>query len=175
MCPAPNKETTVTTRSSKAALVTMIGLSLSACASLDVNDYCRYSPAQPIREADPESLALVLGVKPGRTKVSPFVVFRSLSDEYPEASLTLSAAAAPHSMPVNLDESRCAGVDWSTYTLTADREEWNAFWADDRTSHFEVAIAFLDNSEPLLVSAFGAAILDTSAPDYLVACGCYWK
>jgi hypothetical protein len=66
-------------------------------------------------------------------------------------------------------------VDWSTYTLTVDREEWNAFWLDDRTSDFEVAIAFLDHGEPLMASAFGAAILDTSASDYLVACGCYWN
>lgn len=172
MCPATNKEKKVTTRS---FITTLIALGMSACASHDINDFCRYSQAQTIREADPESLALVLGVQPGRTKVSPFVVFRSLSEHSPEASVTLSAAAAPHSMPMNLDESRCAGVDWSTYTLTVDRDEWKAFWLDERTAHFEVAIAFLDHSEPLMVSAFGAAILDTSASDYLVSCGCYWK
>ena len=78
-------------------------------------------------------------------------------------------------MPMHLDESRCAGVDWSTYTLSVDRAEWDAFWSDERTSDFEVAIAFLDHSEPLMVSTFGAAIIDTTASDYLVACGCYWQ
>jgi len=165
----------VSMRSITTILIVMFGLSMSACSTLDVDDYCRYSEAQSIRKADPGSLALVLGVKPGRTRVSPFVVFRSLSENTPEASITLSGTAAPHTMPMNLDESRCAGVDWGTYTLTVDREAWNAFWLDDRTSHFEVAIAFLDNSEPLMVSAFGAAIVDTAASDYLVACGCYWK
>lgn len=163
------------TQSIFTTLVALFGFSLSACSSLDVNDYCRYATAQSIREAAPESLALLLGVKPGRTKVSPFVVFRSVSENVPEASVTLSATAAPHAMPLSLDESRCAGVDWSTYTLTVDREEWNAFWLDDRTSNFEVAIAFLDHGESLLVSDFGAAILDTSTSDDLVSCGCYWK
>lgn len=175
MCPAYNKNAKVTTRFLTIVLAALVGFSVSACSTLDVNDYCRYAPVESIREADPESLALVLGVKAGRTRVSPFVVFRSLSENTPEASITLSGTAAPHTMPMNLDESRCAGVDWGTYTLTVDREAWNAFWLDDRTSHFEVAIAFLDNSEPLMVSAFGAAIVDTAASDYLVACGCYWK
>ena len=175
MYPAYNKNAKVTTRFLTIVLAALVGFSVSACSTLDVNDYCRYEPVESIREADPESLALVLGVKAGRTRVSPFVVFRSLSEHSPEASVTLLASAAPHSMPMNLDESQCAGVDWSTYTLTVDREEWNAFWLDDRTSDFEVAIAFLDHGEPLMASDFGATILDTSASDYLVACGCYWK
>ena len=156
-------------------LVAIPGFIIAACSTLDVNDYCRYSQEQPIRDADPGSLALVLGVRPGRTRVSPFVVFRSLSESSPEASLTLTGTPEPHTLPMQLDESRCAGVDWSTYTLTVDRAEWEAFWQDERTSHFEVAIAFLDHGEPLMVSAFGAAIMDTSASDYLVSCGCYWK
>jgi hypothetical protein len=66
-------------------------------------------------------------------------------------------------------------VDWNTYTLTVDEEEWSAFWSDNRSAPFEIAIAFLDNNEPLLVSKFGAVVVDTSASDYLVSCGCYWK
>lgn len=156
-------------------LIAMFGLSLSACSTLDIEDYCRYSTAQSIREADPESLALVLGVTRARVSGSPFVVFRSASEDAPQASITLSATAAPHVMPRSLDESLCAGVDWNTYTLTVDREEWDAFWLDDRTSNFEVVIAFLEHGEALLVSDFGAAILDTSTADDLVSCGCYWK
>ena len=156
-------------------LVAMSGLVVSACSTLDVNDYCRYSQEQSIRDADPESLALILGVRPERTRASPFVVFHSLSENGPEASVTLATTAEPHTMPMNLDESRCAGVDWSTYTLAVDRAEWDAFWSDERTSNFAVAIAFLDHGEPLMVSTFGAAIIDTTAADYLVACGCYWK
>ena len=165
----------LSTRSITTILIVMCGLSLSACSTLGVEDYCRYSTAQLIREADPDSLALVLGVRLGRTTVSPFVVFRSVSENSPQASITLSATAAPHALPMSLNESRCAGVDWSTYTLTVDREEWDAFWLDDRTSNFEVVIAFLEHGEALLVSDFGAAVLDTSTSDDLVSCGCYWK
>ena len=153
----------------------MFGLGAAACSTLGGEDYCRYSTAQSIREADPETLALVLGVKPGRTKAPPFVVFRSLSEDTLEASITLSASAAPRAMPISLDQSGCTGVAWSTYTLSVDREAWNAFWLDERTSSFEVVIAFLEHGEPLMVSTFGAAILDTSTSDDLFSCGCFWK
>jgi hypothetical protein len=167
---------TTATRSVGVTLGVTLGLAMAACSTVDTNDYCRYSQENSIREADPESLALVLGVKPGRAKGTPFVVLRSLSANSPRTFVTLHATAAPHSLPMNLDESRCAAVDWSTYTLTVDSEEWDAFWRDDSAAHFEIAIAFLDsNSEPLMASAFGAAIVDTAADDYLVSCGCYWK
>ena len=156
-------------------LVVISGLVVAACSTLDASDYCRYSEEQSIRAADPVSLALVLGTRPERTRASPFVVFRSLSESSPEATVTLAATAEPHNLPMHLDESRCAGVDWSTYTLAVDSAEWEAFWSDERTSNFEVAIAFLDHGEPLSVNAFGAAIVDTTSSDYLVACGCYWN
>ena len=165
----------LSTRSKTTTLIAMFGLSLSACSTLNVEDYCRYSTAQSIRAADPESLALVLGVTPERTSVSPFVVFRGVSKNAPQASITLSATPAPHVMPTSLDESLCGGVDWNTYTLMVDREEWDAFWLDERTSKFEVVIAFLDHAEALLVSEFGAAIVDTSTSNDLVSCGCYWQ
>jgi hypothetical protein len=153
----------------------MLWLGAAACSTHGIEDYCRYSAARSIREADPESLALVLGVKPGRTKASPFVVFRSLSGNTLEASITLSATSATEVMPISLDRTGCTGVAWGTYTLSVDHEAWNAFWLDERTSSFEVAIAFLEHGEPLMVSAFGAAIMDTSTSDDLVSCGCFWK
>jgi hypothetical protein len=156
-------------------LFVMLGVGNSACSTLDVADYCRYSQNHSMRDADRESLALVLGVERGLARETPFVVVRSLSEDDPGTSVTLYATAAAHPIPMSLDESRCAAVDWSTYTLTVDEEEWSAFWVDDRSSQFEIAIAFLDNNEPLMVSEFGAAILDTAASDYLVSCGCYWK
>ena len=163
------------TRSAIASLTAIAGLAVSACSTLDFEDYCRYSDDHSLRAADPGSLALVLGVKQGLARETPFVVVRSLSETNPGASVTLSATAAPHSIPTSLDESRCAAVDWNTYTLTVDEEEWSAFWSDNRSAPFEIAIAFLDNNEPLLVSKFGAVVVDTSASDYLVSCGCYWK
>jgi hypothetical protein len=156
-------------------LTSALGLGVSACSTPGFEDYCRYSEEHSIRDADPRSLALVLGVQRGLVMETPFVVVRSLSENNPGASVTLHAAAAPHPIPTSLDESRCANVDWSTYTLAVDDDEWSAFWADDRNSPFEIAIAFLDTNESLLVSKFGAAIVDTAASEYLVSCGCYWK
>jgi hypothetical protein len=163
------------TRSITATLVATLGLSMAACSALDPNDYCRYSEKLSIREADPGSLALVIGIGSGRAKETPFVVVRSISKENPGASLKLRATPAARPLPTSLDESRCARVDWSAYSLTVDAEEWNAFWQDDGNSPFEIFIAFLDSNQQLLVSDFGAAILDTTAAEHLVACGCYWN
>ena len=153
----------------------MLGLGVSACSTLDADDYCRYSEERSLREADPESLALVLGFERGRATDTPFVVVRSLSEDNPGASVMLQATPAAHPMPSSLDESRCARVDWNSYTLIADTGEWNAFWGDDRNSRFEVFIAFLDRKEQLFMSEFGAVILDVNVDEHLVACGCYWK
>ena len=156
-------------------LVTMLGLGAAACSTLDVSDYCRYSQSISLREADPESLALVLGIGKGRAKETPFVVVRSIAKENPGASVKLQATPAAHPMPASLDESRCARVDWKTYSLTVDAESWKAFWQEQGNSPFEIFIAFLDHNEQLRVSDFGAAIIDTNTAEHLVACGCYWK
>ena len=165
----------VDTRSATATLIAVLGLCISGCSTLEVADYCRYSPERSIREADPESLALVLGLEARQAMETPFVVVRSLSEENPGASLTLRATPAAHPIPMSLDESRCKRIDWATYTLTVDADTWNAFWQDERNSQFEIAIAFLDDSRPLLVSTFGAAIVDTATAEALVSCGCYWN
>lgn len=156
-------------------LVAVLGLGVSACSTLDVNDYCRYSDTISLRQADPESLALVLGIGKGRAKETPFVVVRSASGNNPGASVTLRATPAAHPMPVGLDESSCSRVDWNTYSLTVDTDEWRAFWQDERNVPFEIFIALLDNNEQLLVSEFGAAILDSRSAGHVVACGCYWN
>lgn len=166
---------TIGTRSVAAMLVTMGALGTSACSTLEVDDYCRYSETRSIREADPESLALLLGVKAEYEMLTPFVVVRSLSENRPGASVTLHTTPAAHPMPIGLDESRCARVDWNTYTLQVDPDEWNAFWQDDRNSPFEIGIAFLEGFHPLPLSAFGAAILDSDSADSLVSCGCFWR
>jgi len=163
------------TRSVAAMLVAMGALGTSACSTLEVDDYCRYSETRSIRTADPESLALVLGVQAGRARQTPFVVIRSLSESAPGTSITLYTTPAAHPMPMGLDESRCARMDWKTYTLAVDPDEWNAFWQDDRNSPFEIGIAFVEDFHPLPLSAFGAVILDTGSADYLVSCGCFWR
>jgi hypothetical protein len=53
------------TRSVLIAFVTALGLGVAGCSTMDVEDYCRYAEHRSIRDADPESLALVLGMRPG--------------------------------------------------------------------------------------------------------------
>ena len=156
-------------------LPAVFALGVSACATPGFEDFCHYSEERSLRDADPESLVLVLGIPRGLAMEEPFVVVRSLSEQHRGAAVTLYAKVAPHPVPTSLDDSRCAEVDWNTYTLTVDDEEWSVFWAADGNAPVEIAIAFLDNNEPLVVSKFGAAIVDTAAADYLVSCGCYWK
>lgn len=158
-----------------AMLMAVLGLLATACSTLEVSDYCRYSQERSIEEADPASLGLVLGLEARQAMKTPFVIVRSLSEENPGASLTLQATPAAHPIPASLDESQCARIDWATYTLTVDPDAWNAFWQDERNSPFEIGIAFLDDNRPLRVSAFGAAIVDTATAEELVSCGCYWN
>lgn len=159
------------------AITLLIALSLVTvgCSTLDLQDYCRYSEGRPLRDVDPESLAMVIGVKPDRMRQTPFVVFRNRVDDSPQAFLRLSASPAPHTLPADLDESHCSRVDWKTYDLAVDPAEWRAFWRDGEVSQVEIGIAFLEDRSPLPVSEFGAAIVDTGTASQLVSCGCYWK
>lgn len=166
---------TILSRSSAITLLAALALVTAGCSTLDLQDYCRYSEDRSLRDVDPESLALVIGVKPDRMRQTPFVVFRNRVGDSPQAFLKLSASPAPHALPVDLDESHCSGVDWRTYDLAVDPAEWRGFWQDGEASQVEIGIAFLEDHSPLPVSEFGAAILDTDAGSQLVSCGCYWK
>lgn len=155
--------------------VTLYALLTTACGTLDVNDYCRYSEDRSLRDVDPESLALVIGVKADRVRQTPFVILRNRAEDSLQAFLKLSATPAPHSLPVALDESSCSGVDWKTYDLTVDPAGWRGFWQSDRAGPFEIGIAFVEDHSPLRVGEFGAAIVDADTASQLVSCGCYWK
>lgn len=162
-------------RSSAITLPTALALVTAGCATLDPQDYCRFSEDRSLRDVDPESIALVIGVKPDRMRQTPFVVFRIRAEDTPQSFMKLSASPAPHSLPVDLDESHCSGVDWKTYDLTVDPADWRGFWQNGRASQLEIGIAFLEDHSPLRVSEFGAAIVDTDTAGQLVSCGCYWK
>ncbi len=162
-------------RSSAITLVIAFVLVTAGCSTLDAQDYCRYSEDRAFRDVSPDSLALVIGVKPDRMRQTPFVVFRNREDGSPQAFVRLSASPAPHTLPVDLDESQCSFVDWRTYDLTVDPAEWHGFWQDGQSSQVEIGIAFLEDHSPLPVSEFGAAIVDTRTASHLVSCGCYWK
>ena len=162
-------------RSSAVMFLVALVLVTAGCSTLDAQDYCRYSQERSLRDVDPESLALVIGVKPDRMRQTPFVILCNRAEESSQAFLRLSASSAPHTLPVDLDESHCSFVDWKTYDLAVDPAEWRVFWQDGQASQVEIGIAFLEDHNPLPVSEFGAAIVDTETSRHLVSCGCYWK
>jgi len=152
-----------------------LALSVTACTTIDINDHCRYSQSDAIRSASPDSLGLLLGTSPDWAKIDPYVVLYSPSQESPELTVKLNATPNPHAMPLSLDESMCARVDWSSYSLSVDAEEWSTFWAQEHPAKFEIWIAFLEEREHVRLSSFGAAIIDTSSNEPLFSCGCYWE
>ena len=152
-------------------------LALSACATADVNDYCEYSRTELIRALDPEYLALVLGAEPDEALHDPLVLFSRPAGDGIRESVAAKAIAAAHPLPGNIDESYCADVDWSTYSLEFDDDAWQAFWQPEKGRTFELAVTFPNMKEPqkLRKERFGFALLDTHTSQYLVACGCYWR
>lgn len=156
-------------------LAATLAIALSSCATVDVNEYCKYSTQDAIRSSDPDSLALILGLPPQRHGDSLVVVFHSPSQSDSERSVSAKVLPGPHLLPSGLDESQCSGVDWTSYTLEIGADEWRDFWADERTSRFEIGVGFLDDYEPLRLHSFGVAMVDSSTGDFYFSCGCYWK
>lgn len=158
-----------------AILAVTLAIPLSSCATIDVNEYCKHSTQDAIRGSNPESLALILGLPPQRRGDSLMVVFHSPSQSDSERSVSAKVLPGPHLLPGGLDESQCSRVDWTSYSLDFDADEWRDFWADERTSRFEIGVGFLDNYGRLRLDSFGVAIVDSGTGDFYFSCGCYWK
>lgn len=148
---------------------------LSACTTIDVNDYCRYSNADPIAAANPNSLGLLLGVSPKNARETPFVVLHSPSGAFPDRSVTLVATRQPIPLPSDLDESSCRGVDWVGYSLTVDAHAWKTFWAQEHPSRFEIGVASHRSVERTRLREYGVAIINSANGQYIVSCGCFWR
>jgi len=152
-----------------------VAVSLSACASVDINERCNYSSSQSFGQRGPDSFALLIGVPPGRAKEVPLVVLYSPSQDNPQRLLTLSARPHSERIPIDLDESQCRNVDWKTYSLSAETDDWSLFWGQAKARPFEIGIGFLKEYSPLFMNQFGVALTDAETGEYVVSCGCFWQ
>jgi hypothetical protein len=93
-----------------------------------------------------------------------------------EASVQLELVEAPIRWPNELDESPCRGLDWRTYSVTTDPEQWKAFWNRPRPAEFQFQFGFpsLESPVRLPAASFAVAIVDISSGKVLKSCGCYW-
>ena len=151
-------------------LSALLPIALSACSSMNVSNYC--SGSQSIH-ADAKPLAVILGIAPHRLNESPFVVFNSPSQASPDRTLHFNLEPASLTWPLALDESPCQGLDWRTYRVAVDTDEWNDFWATPQAVPFEIGIGALEFVVPMRESEFGFVLIDQQSGNTLMHCGCF--
>jgi hypothetical protein len=123
--------------------------------------------------ADSGSLEVVLGLPSSRFADSTFIVLYSPSQATPQATLELELTPAPMPWPNSLDETPCGGMDWRTFRIVVDPDDWTRFWALPRPMPFEARIGSLNSMAPLRANRFGVALVDTTTAEIRMACGCF--
>lgn len=153
------------------ALVALGAGLIQGCATANLGEYCR---GTELANADTASLAVVMGAPADSFSASPFIAFHTPSRAEPTASLLLHLKPAATSWPTGLDETPCRGLDWRTFTVEVEPDQWTQFWTLPRPLQLETAIGFADTLSSLRTSRFGVALIDGSTGKTLLSCGCYW-
>ena len=78
-----------------------------------------------------------------------------------------------HEGSVGLNKAICRGIDWVTYAVDYDDDEWSEFWAKTGSERFTIGYAFADRSMKVNARSFAIAILEKESGEPIVACGCY--
>ena len=158
-------------RRSHALSVFVLGASsLQGCVTTNLYDYCSFGD---LADVNPDSLGVLLGAPADRFNDSPFVILYTPSEVEPVATLKLMLEPAPVLWPQDLDETPCKGVDWRTFRVATNLEQWTQFWALPRPLSVSSGIAFLDSMEPLPISEIAVAMVDAATGETLMSCGCY--
>ena len=144
---------------------------LQGCVAAQLGDYCRGSR---LAEVDGSSVGLILGAPAHRFTGSPRATFHNPSAADPQMSLELKLSPATLPWPADLDETPCKGLDWRTFRVEVDANQWSQFWALPRPMQFEGGIEVTDTTEPLRMREFGFAFVDVATGKILMSCGCYW-
>jgi hypothetical protein len=158
----------------RAVGVLMLGaVSLQACIYRSLGDFCSGSDSDPTK-IDSSSLEVVLGAPANRFADSlPFIMLYTPSQAQPQATLHLKLTPAPLPWPDGLDETPCKGIDWRTYRVAVDPDQWARFWALPRPLPVEGGIAFENSMAPLRMNRVGIALLNSATTEVLMSCGCY--
>jgi len=163
----------MSSRTSAFALFAVATL-LQACTFRSLGDYCNYSNSSSLPESDTTSLGVVLGAPPDRIGDSPYIRFYTPSVEKSDVTLELKLIPAQLPLPDSLDESPCGGLDWRTYRVTTDSDQWRTFWSLPRPLAISTVVGPLDSMAPLRSSRFAFAFVNTATAEVIMSCGCYW-
>ena len=158
-------------RSTALAVIALGAGSLLGCATTDL-PHC-VSRAE-LLDVDTTALTVVLGAPAHRFSESPFVTFYRPSRASPESTLQLKLEPASAPWPASLDETPCKGLDWRTFRVVVSRDHWLDFWSPPESPELGIGVASLDSMEPLRISQFAFALIDTATSKPLVSFGCYW-
>jgi len=149
----------------------LTALALQGCIAAKLGDYCK---GVGFADVDSSSLGLVLGAPTHRFTDSSFFEIYSPSQAEPTAVLRLKLTPTALPWPADLDETPCKGLDWRTFRVEVESEQWTRFFSLPRPMRFEGHIGVFDSTAPLPMSEFGFAIVDVATGKALMSCGCYW-
>ena len=113
-------------RSRAAIAVALCAIALQACTAANLGEYCEGSGLDNV---DRSSLGLVLGAPKHSFTESPTFALYSPSRAKPEAVLQFDLEATSLPWPADLDETPCEGLDWRTFRVELDSDQWTRFWA----------------------------------------------
>ena len=168
----------MTTRLTVAISCFVTATLLEGCVVSDITRYCSFTASPSLRDADSETLGVVLGW-PGAARIEdPYMSLYSPSIEQQETALKVPLVAAAVPWPSDLDESRCRDLDWRTYKVAIDSEQWRAFWNRPGFVEFEGGLGYTDHSAKpgtsfLPLRSFAMAWVDTATGKPIMSCGCY--
>jgi len=102
----------------------------------------------------------------------------SPSMEHKEEAIKVDLIAAAIPWPSELDESRCRTLDWRTYRVEIDPEQWQEFWNRPGFISIEMRLGYTDASAKsgrslMPLRSFAMAWVDATTGEPIVSCGCY--
>ena len=165
----------VMSRRLDALAVFVVGVvALQACTTKDLGDFCSYSDSD-WSKVDSSSLGVVMGAPANRFVDIPFIMLYTPSQAKPQVTLELKLTPAAMPWPNSLDETPCKGLDWRTFRVAVDADQWAKLWSLPRTLPlpFEFDIAFSNSMAPMRTHSFGVALVNAATNEVLMSCGCY--
>lgn len=159
-------------------LCVLSAMLLQSCITSNLTKYCSFSASPSLRKADSKSLGVVLGW-PGVARIeAPYVMLYSPSMEHQEVAIRVNLVAAAIPWPSALNETRCRDLDWRTYRVEIDPEQWQEFWNRPGFISIEARLGYMDPSAKpgrslMSLRSFAMAWIETTTGESIMSCGCY--
>lgn len=120
-----------------------------------------------------QTLAVEVGFPKGFEPEDPSISLHSPSMDAATRVIALPLIPAARQSSVALDKAKCRNIDWVTYAVDYNDDEWSDFWANTGSERFTVGYEFSDRSVKADAHSFAIAILNKETSEPIVACGCY--